>query len=189
MQPSWGYAIRAGGYGTGMTDSSPSLAESPPVVNGDEVDELLVRQHTELRKLLCRLPLLHAGAREDVFLRARRLLAIHLELEAVLQTSGLDGAPDRFRLDEEIMAAEQEGLESIDFDAALARVAVAFLRHVGVQVGVRLPRQLSPRTGEAVAASIRLWDGRGDAYLGNTWADMVATVSDQLVSEEELASR
>jgi hypothetical protein len=172
-----------------MTDSHPALAEIPSVVNGDELAELLGRQHTELRKLLCRLPLLHAGAREDVFLRARRLLAIHLELEAVLQSPPHDGAPDRFRLDEEIVAAEQVGLESIDFDAALARVAVAFLRHVGVQVGVRLPRRLSPRTGEAVAAAIRLWEGRGDAYLGNTWSDMVATVSDQLVSEEELSSR
>lgn len=169
-----------------MTDSHQSLVETSPVADGDDLAELLGRQHTELRKLLCRLPLLHDGAREDVFLRARRLLAIHLELEAVLKSSGL-ATPDRFRLDEEVVAAEQAGLESIDFDAALARVAVAFLRHVGVQSGVRLPRQLSPRTGEAVAAAIRLWEGRGDAYLGNTWSDMVATVSEQLVSEADLA--
>jgi hypothetical protein len=172
-----------------MTDFLSPLDDRPPVVTGEEAAALLAQQRAELRTLLCRVPLLHDGAREDVFLRARRLLAIHLELEAVLLPPELDGAADRLRLDEEIAAAEHEGMESIDFDAALARVAVAFLRHVGVLGGVQLAEQLSPRTGEAVAAAIRLWEGRGDAYLGNTWSDMVATVSAQLVTEAECASR
>lgn len=177
------------GTGPDMTNSLLPFADPSPVVTGDQLAAMLGRQHAELRTLLCRVPLLHDGAREDVFLRCRRLLAIHLELEAVLLPQGFDGAADRLRLDDEVTAAEQEDLESIDFDVALARVAVAFRLHVGVQGGARLPDQLSPRTGEAVAAAIRLWDGRGDAYLGNTWSDMVATVSDQLVSEAGCVSR
>lgn len=101
----------------------------------------------------------------------------------------LDGVPDHFRLDEEIVAAEHEELESIDFDAAMARVAAALVRHVGVLGEVRVSGQLSPREGEAVAAAVRLWDGRGDAYLGNTWSEMVAAVSHELVSEADSGSR
>ncbi len=180
---------RFGGYGPVMTDTRLPLEEAPSIVTGEDLADLLGRQHSELRTLLCRVPLLHDGAREDVFLRARRLLAVHLELETELLLPGLDRVPADFRLDEEVVAAEREGLESIDFDAALARVAVAFLRHVGVLEGVRLRGQLSPPAGEAVAAAIRLWDGRGDAYLGNTWSDMVATVSEQVVSGADSASR
>lgn len=183
------HAVRANGYGPGMTDFSPPLSEGHPVVTGDEVAGLLGRQHTELHALLCRVPLLHDGAREDVFLRARRLLAIHLELETLLLLPRLEGAPDHFRPDEEIVAAEDEELESRDFGAAMARVSVAFLKHVGVLGGVRLSGQLSPREGEAVAAAIRLWDGRGGAYLGNTWSEMVAAVSDQLVTEADSECR
>jgi hypothetical protein len=171
-----------------MTDSSSPL-EAHPVVTGDEVAQLLGRQHAELRALLSRLHVLHDGAREDVFLRVRRLLAIHLELETVLLLPRLDAVPEHFRPDEEIVAAEHEELESAEFDAAMARVAVYFRRHVGVLGGVKLAGQLSLREGEAVEAAVRLWEGRGDAYLGNSWTEMVATVSDQLVSEEDSASR
>lgn len=182
-------ATRQVGTDRGMTDFFSPIAGSPPVVTGEELAELLGQQHAELRSLLCRVPLLHDGAREDVFLRGRRLLAIHLGLEAFVLLPGLDGADDRDHLDEEIAAAEQEGLESIDFDAALARLAIAFLRHVGMQGGVGPPDQLSPRMGEAVVAAVRLWEGRGDAYLGNTWSEMVATVTAQLVSQADCASR
>ena len=148
----------------------------------DRLAELLRRQHAELRTMLCRVPLLHDGAREDVFLRARRLLAVHLELESALLLPRLGAVPDHFRLDEEVEAAEHEGLESIDFDAAQARVAIAFLRHVGVQEGLTLSGQLSAREEEVVATATRLWDGLGEAYLGNTWSDMVAAASDSLSS-------
>jgi hypothetical protein len=177
------------GYSRGMTPSGPPPADAHHRATGSDLAALLGRQHTELRALLGRLPLLHDGAREDVFLRVRRLLAIHLELETVLLLPRLDGVPDRFRPDEEILAAEREQLESIEFEAATARLADAFVRHVGVLGRVRLSGQLSPREGEAVAAAVRLWDGRGDAYLGNTWAEMAAAVSHQLFSEEGSASR
>jgi hypothetical protein len=180
---------RIDGYGPGMTHSGPPLSTTHPVVSGDDVAGLLGRQHAELRTLLTRVPTLHDAAREDVFLRVRRLLAIHLELETVLLLPRLDGVPDDFRPDEEIVAAEHEELESTDFDAAMARVADALLRHVGVLGEVRLSGQLSPREGEAVAAAIRLWDGQGDAYLGNTWSEMVAAVSHELVSEAGSGSR
>jgi hypothetical protein len=148
----------------------------------EELAALLRRQHTELRTLLCRVPLLHDGARQDVFLRARRLLAVHLELESAILLPRLGAVPDHFRLDEEVEAAEREGLESIDFDAAQARVAMAFLRHVAVQEGLTLLGQLSARDEEVVATATRLWDGLGDAYLGNTWSDMVAAASESLSS-------
>lgn len=183
------HGVQANGYGPRMTYSRAPHSETRPVVTGDEVAVLLGRQHTVLRTLLARVPRLHDAAREDVFLRVRRLLAIHLELETVLLLPRLDGVPDRFRPDEEIVAAEQEDLESIEFDTAMARVAAAWIRHVGVLGEVGLLGQLSPREGEAVAAAVRLWDGRGDAYLGNTWSEMVAAVSHELVSEGDSGSR
>ncbi len=36
---------------------------------------------------MCRVPQLHDGAREDVFLRVRRLLAVHLEQHTVAAAS------------------------------------------------------------------------------------------------------
>jgi len=181
--------VRVDGYGAGMTHSGPPHSATRPVVTGEDVAVLLGRQHTELRMLLARVPRLHDAAREDVFLRVRRLLAIHLELETVLLLPRLDGVPDGFRPDEEIVAAEHEELESTDFDTAMARVADAVLRHVGVLGEVRLSGQLSPREEEAVAAAARLWDGQGDAYLGNTWSEMVAAVSHELVSQADPGSR
>jgi hypothetical protein len=181
--------LRANGYGARMTHSRPPDYEPRPVATGDELAGLLGRQHTELHSMLARVPRLHDAAREDVFLRVRRLLAIHLELETVLLLPRLDGVPDHFRPDEEIVAAEHEELESTDFGAAMARVAAALLRHVGVLGEVRLSGQLSPREEETVAAAIRLWDGQGDAYLGNTWSEMVAAVAHALVSEADSGSR
>jgi hypothetical protein len=172
-----------------MTHAPPPHSATRPVVTGDDVTGLLGRQHAELRTLLARVSRLHDAAREDVFLRVRRLLAIHLELEALLLRPRLDRVPDDFRPDEEIVAAEHEELESTDFDAAMARVAAAIHRHVGVLGEVRLSGQLSPREMEAVAAAVRLWDGQGDAYLGNTWSEMVAAVSHELVSEADSGSR
>lgn len=181
--------MRVDGYGPGMMHSRQPHVATHPVVTGDDAAGLLGRQHTELRSLLARVPRLHDAAREDVFLRVRRLLAIHLELETVLVLPRLDGVPAGFRPDEEILAAEHEGLESTDFEAAMARVSAALLRHVGVLGEVRLSGQLSPREGEAVAAAVRLWDGRGDAYLGNTWSEMVAAAAHELVSEADSGSR
>lgn len=150
------------------------------MVTGEELGELLRHQHTELRRMLCRMPLLHDCAREDVFLQVRRLLAVHLELESALLLPRLDRVPKHFRLDEEIEAAERERLESIDFDAAQARVALAFLHHEDVEEGLTLEGQLTARDTDTVVVAIQLWDGLGDAYLGNSWTDMVGAVSDQI---------
>ena len=167
-----------------MTKTFSPLAEASPVETGEGLAELLRQQHAELRTMLCRVSLLRDGAREDVFLRARRLLAVHLELESALLLPRRGAIPDQLRMAELVevaeQAAEQEGLESIDFDAAQARLAVAFLRHVGVVEALTLVGQLSAREEEVVAAAVRLWEGRGDAYLGHTWSDMVAAASDQL---------
>lgn len=163
-----------------MTDCRSTFDEVQSVKTGEDLAVLVRRQHEELRAMLCRVSLLHDGAREDVFLRARRLLAVHLELEAAVLLPRLGGMPEHFRLDEEIEAAEAEGMESLGFDAAQARVAVAFLRHRDLVEGLSLSGPLSDRDEEAVAAAVRLWDGQGDAYLGNTWSDMVTAVSEQV---------
>jgi hypothetical protein len=164
--------------------TSRPLDETPPVETGEELAELLRQQHAELRTMLCRVPLLHDGAREDVFLRSRRLLAVHLGLESALLLQRTGALPDHERLGELVeaaeRAAEETGVESIDFDAAQARVAIGLLRHEGVLETLTLVGQLSAREEEVVAAAVRLWEGRGDAYLGNTWPDMVTAVSHQL---------
>ncbi len=164
-----------------MTDYARPLLEpeQEPVTTGEALADLLHGQHGELRALLCRLPLLHDGAREDVFLRVRRLLAVHLELESALPERS--GWPhERSRLEREVEQAEREGIESIAFDAAQARVAFAFLLHVGAQETLTMSGRLSEREESVVTTAVRLWDGGGDAYLGNTWSDMLAAVSTQL---------
>ncbi|PUA81935.1 hypothetical protein [Nocardioides currus] len=166
-----------------MTHSMAPLEGVPTVSTGEELSELLRTQHVELRKMLCRLPLLHHAAREDVFLVTRRLLAVHLQLESVLLLPRLGTMPEHFRFDREVEAAEAQGMESIDFDAAQARVGVAFLRHVGLEEALPLTGPLTERERDVVAEALRLWDGSGDVYLGGTWVEMVAAVTEQLADE------
>lgn len=154
-----------------------------PVTTGEELAELLADQHGELREAWCRVPRLHAGAREDVFLHARRLLAVHVALEQVVLAPRLDEVVEaEAALGREVLAAEEEGLESLGFDAACARVAVAFLRHSAALEEVRLTGVLPDADREAVATAVALWDGTGDAYLGNTWVEMRDTAVEQLAS-------
>ena len=66
------------------------------------------------------------------------------------------------------------------FDAACARVAVAFLRHSAALDAVELAGVLPTAEREAVATAVALWEGAGDAYLGNAWHEMRETAADQL---------
>jgi hypothetical protein len=171
------------GYVTGM---SAHLGEPDtgrvPVHTGEDLAALLAEQHGELREAWCRVPRLHSGAREDVFLHARRLLAVHVALEQVVLAPRLEVDEAGAALGREVLAAEEEGLESLGFDAACARVAVAFLRHCATLEEVRLTGVLPDADREAVAIATALWDGTGDAYLGNTWVEMRDTAVAQLAS-------
>lgn len=167
-----------------MIGAHPPLDESPSVTTAGELSQLLHAQHCELSVTLCRLPRLHDGAREDVFLQARRRLAVHTALEVVVLAPRMLRVPEHFRLDREVAAAEQDALETTDFDAAQARLTVAFLHHVQVQERQDLVEPLSARERSAVDVAVQLWSGDGDAYLGNTWADMVTTACELVAAQE-----
>jgi hypothetical protein len=83
-------------------------------------------------------------------------------------------------LDREVVAAEGEEPESLGFDAACARVAVSFLRHSATMDQLVLAGVLPDPERDAVAAAVALWDGTGDAYLGNTWSEMRESAVEQL---------
>lgn len=152
-----------------------------PVTTGEELADLLAAQHAELREAWCRVPLLHAGACEDVFLHARRRLAVHVALERVVLAPRLGDVDEHeAALDREVTRAEHEGLGSVGFDAACARVAAAFLRHSAAQEQMVMTGVLPESDREAVDVALALWDGSGDAYLGNAWAEMLATALAQL---------
>ncbi|WP_457207500.1 hypothetical protein [Nocardioides sp. P5_C9_2] len=156
-----------------------------PVTTGEQLAELLSLQHEELREAWCRVPLLHAGAREDVFLHARRRLAIHVALEHAVLAPHLPHVRDvEAELDREVVAAEGETPESLGFDAACARVAVAFLRHSATLDEVDLAGALPEAEREAVTTAVALWDGAGDAYLGNSWEEMRETAVAQLLRQD-----
>jgi hypothetical protein len=178
-----------------MTGHLPEPEAARPVSTGEELAELLSAQHAEVREAWSRVPELHACARDDVFLHARRRLAVHLGLErAVLgprlrQADGTVGLEPHLGadLDEQVLAAERaaegdDGTESPDVDAACERVAAAFLRHAEAQERVALTGPLPDADREVVDRAVALWDGVGDAYLGNTWAEMVEVTIDQLAS-------
>lgn len=159
-------------------------AGRPAATSGEELAGLLAAQHAYLREAWCRVPLLHGRAREDVFLHARRMLAVHVALERVVLAPRLgevDG--QELAIDHEVVAAELEGLESLDFDVACARIAVAFLRHsADVDQQLVLTGPLPERDRRAVDTAVALWEGDGDAYPGNTWAEMVSTAVGQLTA-------
>jgi hypothetical protein len=164
-----------------MSAPSREFEAVAPVTTGDGLAELLAAQHEELREAWCRVSRLHAGAREDVFLHARRRLAIHVALEHVVLGSRMPSVQEAAaELDREVVAAEEEEPESLGFDAACARVAVAFLRHSAALDEVELAGVLPDAERQAVATAVALWEGVGDAYLGNSWHEMRETVADQL---------
>ena len=112
---------------------------------------------------------------------------VHLAVEGVVLGPRLDaGAAPRLQvdLDDDVVAAEraadEEGVESPGFDAACARVGEVLLGHVGAHERVVLTGPLPEPDRQAVEAAVALWDGTGDAYLGNTWAEMVEVAADQL---------
>jgi hypothetical protein len=153
----------------------------PPVTTGEGLAELLAAQHAELAEAWRRIPTLHAGAREDVFLHARRRLAVHLALEEVLLAPHLQtGDAERAVLEREVLSAEHAGPGAPTFDAACARVAGTLLRHGAAQEAVVMTGTLPEREQEVVSTAVALWDGAGDAYLGNAWAEMRATALEQL---------
>lgn len=164
-----------------LHQSEDGLISATTVV---ELSQLLHAQHTELSTTLSRLPRLHDGAREDVFLQMRRHLAVHTALEVVVLAPRMPHVPEHFRLDREIVSAEQVVLESRTFDGAHARLAEAFLRHVQLQEAQELTGPLTSRERSAVEVAVQLWAGEGDAYLGNTWADMVTTAC-ELVADQD----
>lgn len=155
------------------------------MTTGEQLARLLATQHEELRDAWCRVSRLHAGAREDVFLHARRRLAIHVALEhAVLAPRLPHVREEEAELDREVAAAEAEAPESLGFDAACARVAVAFLRHSATLDEVALAGVLPDAEREAVTAALALWEGAGDAYLGNSWGEMRETAGAQLARRD-----
>ncbi|KRF29403.1 hypothetical protein ASG94_20690 [Nocardioides sp. Soil805] len=169
--------------GTAMGMSAPLHEPDAvvPVTTGEELAHRLAAQHEELREEWCRVPRLHAGAREDVFLHARRRLAVHVALEHAVLGPRLDSVREaEAELDREVVAAEGEEPESLGFDAACARVAVSFLRHSATVDEHVLAGVLPDDERQAVAAALALWDGAGDAYLGNTWSEMRETAVAQI---------
>lgn len=143
---------------------------------------MLHAQHVELSSALCRIPRLHDGGREDVFLQTRRHLAVHTALEVVVLAPRLLPVPDHFRLDTEVLAAEHGATESPAFDAAHARLTVAFLHHVQLQEQQDLTGPLSERERSAAEVAVRMWNGDGDVYLGSTWAEMVTTACERVAA-------
>ena len=173
-----------------MSDDARGPVTAPPVTS-DQLLSLLHEQHDELRWTLGRVHAFHGSAREDVFLQARRLLAIHETLERVLAvTSGHVRRPGS-SVAEEIEAAEVMDHESAAFERALARVADAHDQHTlhqepGLETFVRA---LDDDARTRVATAMRMWQGEGDAYLGNSYAEMLTTAEEQLANPDPQAVR
>lgn len=158
----------------------PSLHGEPPVSH-DQLVDLLHEQHVELVRTLDRVPKLSGCAREDVFLRARRLLAVHETLERLLvdRDAALDPG-----LGDDVAEVEALPHDSAEFETAYARVVRDHLARTQDH-----EQRLAERVGRLgeddrtrVATAVRMWHGDGDAYLGNTFAEMLATAAEQLAS-------
>jgi hypothetical protein len=159
----------------------------------EELVELFRDQHGELAVDLARIPRLHRSARQDAFLQLRRRLAVHEALEqATLHpraAGGFAAAQADARLTEEArLAAGMESLEGLDphsvaFDAAYARWAVMLLRHARLEERLEFPRVTGPLDEQArrrVAMACAMWRGEGEAYLGQTFGEMLASAAEQL---------
>jgi hypothetical protein len=178
-----------------MTAALPEPGAGRPVTSGEELADLLSAQHADLLEAWSRVPQLHSCAREDVFLHARRRLALHLTLESVVLGPRLgevaqDGGPDphlQADLDRDVVAAEaaavEGGVECPEFDDACVQVGTVLLDHVAAQERVVMTGQLPEADRRAVESAVALWDGAGDAYLGNSWTEMVEVAEDQLAPD------
>ena len=135
-----------------------------------------------LHEELSRIPDLGGSAQLDVCLHVRRRMAAHEALEQVVTAHTGAGAHS---LGREIRAAELAEVDGTqdDVSAAWRRVGVAFVRHVELAEGAGvggLRGDLAPQEQAEVAEALRLWDGRGDAFLGNEYDVMLAVALDQL---------
>jgi hypothetical protein len=151
------------------------------------VASLLRHQREELRGTVGRLPHLRGSAREDVFLRVRRLLAVHeaLERRVVTPRAGGEESPSAAPF---VRAAEQADHESPDFDVACARMVASHLGPSPRHAPGRTDRPgdgLADEDRAVVGAAVRLWHGEGEAYLGNSYDEMLAAVEEQLDTSAE----
>lgn len=176
------------GYWTAMLvaeEDPASPGRSAGVSSCADLIALLGRQHDELRSMMVRLPQLQGAARMDVFLQIRRRLAVHEVIERLLVTprAGDAAADEQLHVHQEIRTAELCDPDSLEFDAAYARVVVAHLHHAQVQeaeVFGGFVGELTPAEQAAAATATRLWVGEGEHYLGNTYLAMVATAQEEL---------
>jgi hypothetical protein len=158
-----------------------------------ELTRVLQRQHQDLQESMTHLPALQGAARCDVFLHVRRRLAVHQAFEELVVLPRLgaepDGAPAQLlTVERDVLVAEQMPIDSPEFDAALGRVVGAHLHHTRRQEAELFPRLREPLTAEESALVItaaQLWLGGGDAYLGNTYAQMVLASRHQLANAAE----
>ena len=136
-------------------------------------------QHDEVQRTLDRVAELHGPAREDVFLQARRLLAAHEGLVRLLLPTDDGPGPS---LAAEVATAEELDHESGDFDEALDRVRDAVRRRSQQLLPALLDRavDLPDEDRVRVAAAVRLGRNEGDAYLGNSYAEMLAAAEEHL---------
>lgn len=181
---------RGRGYVEGMTmPLREPDGEPASVTTGEALADVLAAQHQDLQDAWNKVPQLHDGAREDVFLHARRRLAVHVALEQVLLAPRLDDVEvgidldlerQQAELDRAVLHAEGRSETSEEFVAACAAVAAAFEHHTAAQERMVLTGVLPEPDREVVDTALALWDGSGDAYLGNTWSEMRATSIEQL---------
>lgn len=156
--------------------------ETPPSTWA-EVAALARRQHQMLHEELSRIPDLGGSAQLDVCLHTRRRMAAHEALEQAVMTAR-SGA-GAHSLGREVRAAELAEIDGTEDDvsAAWRHVGVAFLRHVELAEGAGvggLRGDLAPQEQAEVAEALRLWEGRGDAFLGNEYDVMLAVALDQM---------
>ena len=166
-------------------DAAPTTGADTPTTTVELVG-LLREQHAELSRTLDRVPGLHGAAREDVFLQVRRLLAVHETLERMLVATGGGSPSSESRLAEGVAAAESLDHESAAFDEAFARVVTAHLHHTREQEQ-ELTRRIGALTEDdraRVVTAVRMWQGEGDAYLGNSYDEMLRAAAEQLERPE-----
>ena len=175
-------AAPAQGYDGDMPDDAASATGADAPTTTGELVGLLREQHEELSRTLDRVQDLHGAAREDVFLQARRLLAVHETLERMLVATGGGSPSGQSALGEGVAAAEALDHETAAFDEAFGRVIAAHLRHTREQEQELTHRigALSDDDRSRVATAVRMWQGEGDAYLGNSYDEMLRAAAEQL---------
>lgn len=144
----------------------------------DPLVSSLRAQRAELDRVLTRVPQLSGPAREDVFLRVRRLLAVLVTVERILSAGRWE--PPR-ELEDEVAEAERLDHASPAFVRAARRVAALRGASAPPERDVSALVERLPEADRArVAAGVRLAEGEGETYVGNAYADMLAAVEAQL---------